>query len=255
VIFIAEPYRQFFRQIGFSPEMIFTEPAIKPWRRLEDRENCTWDIPAPTGLIRLHVKRFPSITGAAPARDEAEGYRLLKDHGIPAPVVAAWGVLDDGSSFIATEDLAGFTPADKLVESGLPFDRLLIPTAELSAKLHNAGLHHRDLYLCHFLARCEKDQPADLRLIDAARVRPLPGLLTRRRWIIKDLSQFWYSTTQLPITDSQREEWLNQYCQKTEAGKIEPLKKSIQRKSNAIGAHDEKLRRRHPNRNISIPRT
>jgi heptose I phosphotransferase len=252
VIFIAEPYRRIFSQIGFSAEMIFTEPSIKPWRRLKDRENCTWDIPASTGTIRLHIKRFPSM--GSPARNEAEGYRLLHERGIPAAAVAAWGILDDGRSFIATEDLAGFTPADKLVESGMPFDRLLIPTADLSARLHNAGLHHRDLYLCHFLARCQKDQPADLRLIDAARVRPLPGLLTRRRWIVKDLAQFWYSTTELAITDSQRDQWLDRYCRQTKAGKIEPLKRSIQRKSAAIDVHDEKLRRRQPNRNISIPR-
>jgi hypothetical protein len=254
-MFIAEPYRQIFHQIGFSPEMIFTEPAIKPWRRLKDRENCIWDIAGPTAAIRLHVKRFPAMGSASPARDEAEGYRLLQDRGIPAAVVAAWGNLDDGRSFIAIEDLAGFTPADKLVESGLPFDQVLGPTADLSAHLHNAGLHHRDLYVCHFLARVEKDRAAEIRVIDAARVRKLPGVLTRRRWIIKDLAQFWYSTTQLAITDSQRDEWLIRYCAKTKYEKIGPLKRSIQRKSDAIGAHDEKLRRRQPNRNISIPRS
>jgi hypothetical protein len=258
-MFIAEPYRQILHQLGRNPEMIFTEPAIKPWRRLPDRENCTWDITGdiagPTGAIRLHVKRFPAMGSASPARDEAEGYRLLQERGIPAAVVAAWGNLDDGRSFIAIEDLAGFTPADKLVESGLSFERVLGPTAELSAKLHNAGLHHRDLYLCHFLARVEKDRAGEIRLIDAARVRKLPGLLTRRRWIIKDLAQFWYSTTQLAITDSQRDEWLRRYCALTKSEKIESLKRSIQRKSDAIGAHDEKLRRRQPNRNISIPRS
>jgi hypothetical protein len=254
VIFIAEPYRDVFRQIGFSAQTIFTDPAIKPWRKLEDRENCTWDIAAPSGKIRLHVKRFPVLSTAAPAGDEAEGYRLLSDRGISAPVVAAWGRLDDGRSFIATEDLAGFTPADKLIESGLPFERLLIPTAELTAKLHSAGLHHRDLYLCHFMARCEGSGPAELRLIDAARVRPLPGALTRRRWIVKDLSQFWFSTTQLPITNFQRDQWLGRYCEQTACEKVESLKRSIQRKSEAIGAHDAKLRRRQPHRNISIPK-
>jgi hypothetical protein len=244
VIFIAEPYRQILHQLGSNPKMIFTEPAIKPWRRLPDRENCTWDITGditgdiagPTAAIRLHVKRFPAMGSASPARDEAEGYRLLQERGIPAAVVAAWGNLDDGRSFIAIEDLVGFTPADKLVESGLSFERVLGPTAELSAKLHNAGLHHRDLYLCHFLARVEKDQAAEIRVIDAARVRKLPGLLTRRRWIIKD-------------------EWLSRYCALTKSEKVESLKRSIQRKSDAIGAHDEKLRRRQPNRNISIPRS
>jgi hypothetical protein len=254
VTFIAEPYRQILRQIDLGAEIIFTSPAIKPWRKLKDRENCTWEVPGPSGAIRLHVKRFPPMRSSAPARLEAEGYRALHERGIPAAVVAAWGILDDGRSFIATEDLAGFTPADKLVESGLPFDPLLIPTADLAARLHNAGLHHRDLYLCHFLARGGENQPADPRLIDAARVRPLPGPLTRRRWIVKDLAQFWYSTLALAITDSQRDAWLERYCRQTRVKQIEPLKKSIVRKSDAIAAHDEKLRRREPRRNISIPR-
>lgn len=253
MIFIAEPYRRIFRAIGFSGDMIFTDSAIKPWRRLADRENCTWDIASPAATIRLHVKRFPFMRSRSPAKDEAEGYRLLRERGIPTAAVAAWGILDDGRSFIAVEDLAGFTPADKLVESGLPFDRLLLPTADLTARLHNGGLHHRDLYLCHFLGRRDENPQADLRLIDAARVRPLPGPLTRRRWIVKDLAQFWYSTTQLAITDSQRNAWLGRYCEQTRMS-LDPLKKAILRKSAAIAAHDKKLRRRQPNRNISIPR-
>ncbi|HEY1922868.1 MAG TPA: lipopolysaccharide kinase InaA family protein [Tepidisphaeraceae bacterium] len=267
MIFIAEPYRQVFQTLGFRPEMIFTDPAIKPWRTLPDRENCTWDIqgragdiqsPAgdiqgTAGPIRLHVKRFPAIASSH-AREEAEGYKLLQDRKIPTALVAAWGDLPDGRSFIAVEDLSGFTPADKLIKSSSSFDQLLAPTASLAAQLHNASLHHRDLYLCHFLARVEKDRPPEIRLIDAARVRKLPSILTRRRWIIKDLSQFWYSTTELPITDSQRTEWLSRYCTETKLENMEPLKRAIQRKSDAIRAHDEKLRRRQPHRNISIPR-
>ena len=75
--------------------------------------------------VRLHVKRFPRMRGKSPAELEAEGYRLLKERGIPSAEVAAWGTVEDGRSFIATEDLAGFSPADKLMEAGLPFDRVL----------------------------------------------------------------------------------------------------------------------------------
>jgi len=232
--------------------MIFTSPAIIPWRKLPDRENCTWDFPADSGHIRLHVKRFPPMR-SAPAKLEADGYRALHDRGIQSVDVVAWGILNDGRSFIATEDLAGFTPADKLIQSGIPFDRLLISTADLAAQLHNAGLHHRDLYLCHFLARLDKNQSPELRLIDAARVRPLPGPLTRRRWIVKDLAQFWFSTLTLPVSDTQRDAWLRRYCEQTKIAQPESLKKSILRKSNTIGAHDRKLRAREPRRNISIP--
>jgi hypothetical protein len=255
VIFIAEPYRESFRQINFAAQTIFNNPSVKPWRLLEDRQNCTWDIPMSGRNVRLHVKRFPRMRGKSPAELEAEGYQLLKERGIPSAEVAAWGTLEDGRSFIATEDLAGFSPADKLVEGGFPFHRVLVPTADLAARLHGAGLHHRDLYLCHFMVRFSQSGSAEIRLIDAARVRALPGALTRRRWIVKDLAQFWYSTLTLNVSDLQRIEWLRRYCKDGEMGEIESLRKSIVRKSAAIGKHDEKLRRREPLRNISIPKS
>lgn len=233
--------------MGFAGETVFRDPAIKPWRVLKDRENCVWEL----GRSRLHVKRYPRGAGKSPAEMEAEGYRLLLEKGIACATVAAWGNLEDGRSFIATDDLVGFSPADKLVESGLEFDRLLNPTADMAAKLHGAGLHHRDLYLCHFMARCPENGGVELRLIDAARVRALPGALTRRRWIVKDLAQFWYSMLPLKISDGQREQWLRRYCG---GGKeIEAIRRAIGRKSAAIAAHDRKLRRREPFRNISIP--
>jgi hypothetical protein len=254
VIVVAEPYREIFRQIGFTERMIFDHPAIKPWRVLDDRENCTWDVSTAGKNARLHVKRFPKLRGESPAELEAAGFALLAQRGIPSAIVAAWGKLDDGRSFIAVEDLAGYSPADKLVEGGLPFERLLAPTADLAARFHGAGLHHRDLYLCHFMARDSQNSEPELRLIDAARVRPLPGALTRRRWIVKDLSQFWYSTLSLEVSDEQRDRWLRRYCQTGKSADFDSLKKAIVRKSAAIGAHDAKLKRRQPFRNISIPR-
>jgi hypothetical protein len=253
VLFIAEPFREIFGQIGFAAEKIFTDPEIKPWRKLADRENCTWDISANGRTIRLHVKRFPATRAESPAKIEARGYELLRTHGIPAPEVAACGILNDGRSFIATEDLTGFTPADKLVESGFAFDRLLIPTADLAARLHNAGLHHRDLYLCHFMANADGDG-VKLRMIDAARVHELPGIFTRQRWIVKDLSQFWYSTTQLPISERQREAWLAEYAERTKVTNLSRLRSAVARKSDAIGKHDQRIRVREPGRNISIPK-
>ena len=240
--------------MGFAGEMIFSDPAIKPWRMLKDRENCTWEVTRGGKISRLHVKRFPRIRGKSPAEIEAKGYRLLEESGIPTVTVAAWGALEDGRSFIVTEDLADFLPADKAVEAGLPFERVLESTAGLAARLHRSGLHHRDLYLCHFMVREAVGGANEMRLIDAARVRRLPGVLTRRRWIVKDLAQFWYSTLAKNITDGEREEWLRKYCAASEIGTVESIKKSIVRKSAAIAAHDAKLRRREPFRNISIPR-
>jgi hypothetical protein len=251
VIFIAEPFRDIFREIGFTEEQIFGDPSIKAWRTLADRENCTWDISGNGRAVRLHVKRFPAMR-ESPAKIEARGYELLRGHGIPAAQVAAWGILEDGRSFIVTENLEGFTPADKLVESGVAFERVLTPTAELAAKLHNSGLHHRDLYLCHFMAKTEG--AVELRMIDAARVRELPGILTRQRWIVKDLAQFWYSTTQLAVSDAERKMWLGEYARRAGVANVERLRAAVEKKSDSIRAHDRRIRVREPGRNISIPK-
>jgi hypothetical protein len=256
MLFIAQKYAPLLRDLGFTPEMIFSSPDIRPWRKLSDRENCVWNLPAPDGaLLKLHVKRYRQSAQAKPfAALEAEGYRLLQSHGIPTATVVTHGTLPNGQSFIVTEDLTGFTPADKLLESAARFGELLIPTADLTAKLHTAGLHHRDLYLCHFMARTKGNSPPDLRLIDAARVRPLSATILRRRWVLKDLSQFWYSTTTLPITPAERENWLARYAAQTAAPDLDRLKKSVERKARCIANHDAKLRRKEPSRNISIPK-
>ena len=70
--------------------------------------------------------------------------------------------------------------------------------AESADPLHDEDLHHRDLYLCHFFAN--PGDPRDLRLIDAGRVKRLPGWPLRQRWIVKDLAEFWYSTLGLAVT-------------------------------------------------------
>jgi heptose I phosphotransferase len=248
---LAHQYQPIFREVGLDAEAIFSHPDIHPWRVLEDRENCTLDVARPDGSpLRFHIKRFRPASDL-PAEAEVRGLRLLRDKGIPTPSLVGWGSLADRRSFVITEDLAGYRAADKLIQEGVSFDRLLAPCADLAAQLHAGGLHHRDLYLCHFFARVEEDT-VDVRLIDAARVRPL-GFLPQR-WIVKDLAQFWYSTLTLPITSQQRDQWLARYAAQRKLANIVRLRRGIERKSDQIARHDRELRKRQPNRNISIPR-
>jgi hypothetical protein len=259
---VATEYQPLLRMIGLDAQGVFTDPRIVPWRQLSDRENCTLDAElggawrAPK--VRLHVKRYFASRTGPPAEDEARGHQALSIEKIPTAPLIGWGVLADGRSFTLFEDLAGYQPADKLVESGTPFAGLLGPTADLAAALHWAGLHHRDLYLCHFMARIQTkgaDPEVDLKLIDTARVRRLPGILTRRRWVVKDLAQFWYSTTKLPVTHDQRLAWLGRYAKRRN---IPPeaavrLLRAIERKARSIARHDRSLNLAQPNRNVSIP--
>jgi hypothetical protein len=253
-IFQVDPaYQSLIRAVGLDAEAVFTDPRINIWRSLPDRENCTLDQTLPDGqLVRLHIKRYPAGSRSlTPAEVEVRGYRLLADANIPAAPIIAHGRMTDGRSFVILQDLAGYTPGDKLLRQGTSFERLLTATADLAAMLHAHGLHHRDLYLCHFMAKLDGDN-IDVKLIDPARVQRLGNVFTRRRWIVKDLAQFWFSTLSLAITSEQRHRWLERYAtQRNISPRI--YRSAIERKAQAIARHDTRLNRRQPDRNVSIP--
>jgi hypothetical protein len=246
-------YQPLLRQLSIDADAVFDHPDITCWRKLPDRENCTLDANLPDfGPVRLHIKRYVATRGrTTPADGDVAGHRLLEAASIPTAPLLAHGNLRDGRSFVIFDDLAGYTPADKLIERGTPFEPLIEPTADLAAKLHNAGLHHRDLYLCHFMTKVS-DGVVDLKLIDTARVRKLPSLLSQR-WIVKDLAQFWYSTLKLPISEEQRLRWLARYGARRQTSDLASLQRRIERKARSIARHDTRLHRDRPERDVSVP--
>jgi Lipopolysaccharide kinase (Kdo/WaaP) family len=252
---VRTEYEPLMRQLGFGVRWVFEDPSIVVWRKLDDRENCTLDVTALNGRpVRLHVKRYAARSdGHFPGEEEACSLRTMEFEKVPCPRLVAWGVLTDGRSFSITEDLLGYQAADKMVEGGQPFEKILYPTADLAARLHKVGLHHRDLYLCHFFIRVSPEGAVDAKLIDAARVSRLPNFFFRRRWIVKDLAQFWFSTLKLPITDDQRRRWLGRYAEKAKVRSSPGLRRAIEAKARRIAAHDVKLTEREPGRHISIP--
>src|SRR6266516_3168263 len=151
---VAAGYQPLMRMLGLDAAAVFEHPDIKPWRTIADRQNCTIDAEIGGRHVRWHVKRYTRRYPAVPALLEVSGIHLLQNAGIPTVPLVAWGVLADGRSFIIVDDLAGYRAGDKLLEAGgATFDQLLDGTADLAAKLHTAGLHHRDLYLCHFFVK------------------------------------------------------------------------------------------------------
>jgi heptose I phosphotransferase len=250
---LAHEYQPIFREIGLDADAIFRDPRIAVWRSITERQNCTLDVILGDGReVRFHIKRYLPARGyGTPAEDEARGIRALEIERIPTAPLVGWGKLKDGRSFIITENLAGYRAADKLIPGEIAFDQLLEPTADLAARLHKSGLHHRDLYLCHFFVKPDGDK-LDLKLIDAARVARLPPLFARR-WIVKDLAQFFYSTLSLGVTDDQRTRWLARYGQQRGLSSVDGLRRSIERKVRWIARHDAKLKAAQPKRNISIP--
>ena len=239
---VAHAHAASFHAAGVaSVDDLLRHPTLAVWRRLDGRANATVDV---AGLPRLHLKIY-NRAAAGQADAEMHGAELLRAAGVPAIDVVAHGRAADGSGVTASVDLAGYRPADKLVADGaLDFAALTAPTAALAARLHSAGLHHRDLYLCHFFVR---PTDLDVRLIDVGRVRRLPGWPWRRRWVVKDLAAVWYSAGQLGVGDEARLAWLSAYG-------APGLRSAVVAKSAAIGRHDARLAARQPDRNVSIPR-
>jgi hypothetical protein len=251
---VAPQFQPLMRVVGLDADAVFTHEKIVAWRKLPDRENCTLDAEIDGKPVRLHIKRY--LVPSTGVDDEVRAIDLLHAAGIESVPLVGWGKLADGRSFLITEDLAGYRDAEKLVREGMPFDLVSDATSELAAKLHEAGLHHRDLYLCHFFVRVrgERSADVDVRLIDVARVAPMRSFLTRWRWVVKDLAQFWYSTTQIAsITDADRDHWLERYAQRRKICWLARLRSAVKAKSRSIARHDAKLKETQPARNISIP--
>ncbi|MDB5325086.1 MAG: lipopolysaccharide kinase [Phycisphaerales bacterium] len=240
-------YADLLKRVGlFDGMSVFEHPKIEAWRSITERENCVVDAEG----TRLHIKRNkPGHTGV---EEEATAIRLLMDANLPTVPLVAAGRLNDGRGFLITEDLAGYQDADIAVKAGLPFETISNATADLAGRLHGAGLHHRDLYLCHFYIRLG-EKNVEAKLMDAGRVKPLPSWF-RKRWLVKDLAQFLYSAGPLMLDPSDADEWFKRY---TSAGGVvvtTSMLGAIYRKMRAIGRHDRALRKREPTRNVSIDR-
>jgi heptose I phosphotransferase len=104
-------------------------------------------------------------------------------------------------SFVITEALEGMISLEDLVKdwrgatgrARLQLKRALIREMAVIARgMHDAGLNHRDFYLCHFLVmdrdwpEWQLGDPLALHLIDLHRVQRRARVPAR--WVIKDLA-------------------------------------------------------------------
>ncbi len=280
-------YADLLKRLGLVDAMsVFEHPKIEVWRSITERENCVLDHDGG----RLHIKRNkPKHTGVD---EEASAIRLLMNAKLPTVPLMAAGRLNDGRGFLITDDLKGYDDGEVIVRNGLPFETILDATADLAGRLHAAGLHHRDLYLCHFyvdasgpLARYaggglgrgssevqgifdDRQTPSltlpreytgegtrpPARLMDAGRVKPLPTWF-RRRWVVKDIAQFIYSVRNLDVPAALIDEWLSKYAAVSGTTIDTSFRRAIERKVAAIGRHDARLRARQPTRNVGIDKT
>lgn len=162
-------------------------------------------------LIRL---RLP-ILGA---KTEWDALNLLQtlDVSCPKPIVfgATKSVFFQYQSFIVTEEIPGALELDVFFKQIVVMTRaerfrwksaVVKSVARSVKKMHDAGINHRDLYLCHFMLKnglvgALPGESIDIAVIDLHRAQMRDRVPAR--WLIKDLAALYFSAFDVPIGKS-----------------------------------------------------
>ena len=129
-------------------------------------------------------------------------------------------------SFVITEELAHTMSLENFCRhwpsSPPPFvlkRGLIMEVACIAKKLHDQGMNHRDLYICHFLLNIppgpEGVEAGDLLLylIDLNRMQTRRRTL--RRWRVKDIAALYFSSMDIGLTKSDLLRFIRVYANKT----------------------------------------
>lgn len=171
-------------------------------------------------LIRLSLP----VVGA---RTEWLAIRRFDELGVSTMSIAGFGergvnpaerqsflITDELTETISLEDYCRFwrdtPPSPRLKRS------IIEKVAGMTRQLHENGVNHRDLYICHFLLKGASANPAaspeevDLFIIDLHRVQIRPQ--TPRRWIVKDVAGLHFSSMDIGLTRRDQFRFMKRYC-------------------------------------------
>jgi heptose I phosphotransferase len=141
------------------------------------------------------------------AMTEVSAIQKLDEIGIPTTPLVAYGQRGGNpasmQSFVMTEDLGDIVTLEDVFRAGLqaapnmaPRAVILKTLAQLAAKLHSAGLAHRDFYLCHFVLKKTdfENGNLNLHLIDLHRMQQ--GQQANSGAVMKDVAGLYFSMLQ-----------------------------------------------------------
>ncbi len=176
------------------------------FRDVENRKTSRVLIGQERYFIKIHKSAswqsaFNELVGGQTPRFGAEAewraVRAFQTLGIPT--IEPYLYAKRGTSFLNHRSLLISKALEKKVSlehfstSNPVFKRLLIKKiAEISRKMHLAGINHRDFYLCHFLMDQNISKGPVLHLIDLHRAQEREKV--PRRWLIKDLGSLLFSS-------------------------------------------------------------
>ncbi|NMG77199.1 lipopolysaccharide core heptose(I) kinase RfaP [Aromatoleum diolicum] len=183
-------------------------------------------------LVRL---RLP-VLGAG---NEWRAIQAFHARGLGTMTAVAYGERGRGparrESFLITEalepaaDLDTYTRDWARTPPPVALKRALIArVASIARGMHEAGINHRDFYLCHFLLDLEPAPSAEalrLSVIDLHRAQLRPR--TPRRWRDKDLAALYFSALDIGLTRRDKLRFLRDYFPG-------PLRATLQREARLL---------------------
>jgi hypothetical protein len=239
---IAPGFEPLLRAAGldsFERAMAAEAPPSAVTRAVPGRFTVRIEAPGADRTV-LYLKRHRGRDAGAAARE----WRRLGEvgaAGIPCPERVALGerrgLMGSRESLLITLGIPRAEQADRWIRDH-PDRRgdLIDAVAVLARRFHDAGFHHRDLYLCHFFVRESGGiggggaAPLEVFLIDLQRCGRL-GLLARR-WLVKDLAQVHISLGQAGLGPEDWDRFAARY-----GGLDRRLLRAILRKSARIARH------------------
>lgn len=148
-------------------------------------------------------------------------------------------------SFVITKELGNHISLENLCQNwtntppSLSLKRQLIrQVAVIARRLHENGINHRDLYLCHFLLNrqySDGSSPA-LHLIDLHRVQIRSS--TPYRWRRKDLAALYFSSIDIGLSQNDLMRFIREYSAekslRTSLAEHRHLWKQVKHKANLL---------------------
>jgi heptose I phosphotransferase len=170
-------------------------------------------------IIKNLVQGRLPIVGAA---NEWHAINLLKSLNIDTLDAVAYGKKGlnpaQQESFLITKELAN-TSSLAVVAEQWPkqpptpaFKRALIAkVAGISRTMHQAGMNHRDLYICHFLLEADVSDCEQIKLFVVDLHRAQIRKQVPRRWLVKDVGSLLFSAMDIGLTSRDIMRFLKHY--------------------------------------------
>ncbi|MBH3339734.1 lipopolysaccharide core heptose(I) kinase RfaP [Pseudomonas mendocina] len=229
-LILAEPFKSLWAGKDAFEEVEGLQGQV--YRELEARRTLRTEVDGKGYFVKIHrgigwgeiLKNL--VTARLPvlgAGQEWKAIQRLSEAGVSTMTAVAYG--ERGSnpaqqhSFIVTEELAPTVDLEQLAlnwhaQPPAPgLKRALIRrVAQMTGRMHAAGVNHRDCYICHFLLHTDKPFDADdfrLSIIDLHRAQVRDAV--PRRWRDKDLAGLYFSALGIGLTQRDLLRFLKDY--------------------------------------------